>query len=505
MKQLDVLFIEPNSSIQSYQGLAEIYSAIETPTWSLLLAQSCRSKGFRVAILDANAERLTNISASKRVEELNPRLVVFVVYGQNPNSGTTNMSGAISLATELKLLGYKIAFVGSHSSALPKKVLSFDCVDIVLLNEGVYALHNLLSSNLESDLKNIKGIGWKPDNIIYLNSPERIVPQDKMVEDLPGYAWDLLPYNKKPFDLYRSHFWHTNYDHELRTPFAALYTSFGCKFQCQFCMINILNRTNNSDDAVASDFNIMRYWPSEFILKEFNILRNNYGVQTIRISDEMFFLNKQHYEPIINGINKNEYDLRLWAYSRIDTVKKDFLSKFKKAGINWLGIGVESANQTIRQEITKGKFKEIDIREVIKLIEDSDISVGSNYIFGFPNEKLEHLQQTLDLALELNTDFANFYCAAALPGSPLYLHAKKNNFKLPSSFEGYAFYSYNCEPLNTNFLTSKEVLKFRDEAWYTYFTSQKYLNKIESKFGIQNRRNIEEQTKIKLKRKLLGD
>ncbi len=56
---MDALFINPDSSAKAYQDLAKTYSAIEPPTWSLLLAESCRSKGFDVGILDCDAERLT--------------------------------------------------------------------------------------------------------------------------------------------------------------------------------------------------------------------------------------------------------------------------------------------------------------------------------------------------------------------------------------------------------------------------------------------------------------
>ena len=87
-KQLDVLFVSADSSIQAYQELAKTYSAIEPPTWALLLAQSCRSKGFGVGILDCTAEKLSMAQAVERINEANPRLVCFVVYGQNPNSGT---------------------------------------------------------------------------------------------------------------------------------------------------------------------------------------------------------------------------------------------------------------------------------------------------------------------------------------------------------------------------------------------------------------------------------
>nr|MBP8271789.1 cobalamin-dependent protein [Sphaerotilus sp.] len=125
-RTLDVLFIHPDSSAQAYQGLAATYSAIEPPTWALLLAQSCRAKGFGAAILDCDAEKLALGDAVQRVRELQPRLVVFVVYGQNPNSGTTSMIGATRLAAQLKaeVGDTPIAFVGSHTSALPREVLA---------------------------------------------------------------------------------------------------------------------------------------------------------------------------------------------------------------------------------------------------------------------------------------------------------------------------------------------------------------------------------------------
>ena len=48
---IDILFITPNSSKKVYQDLSKDYSAIEPPTWSLLLAQSCRAKNYKVNIL----------------------------------------------------------------------------------------------------------------------------------------------------------------------------------------------------------------------------------------------------------------------------------------------------------------------------------------------------------------------------------------------------------------------------------------------------------------------
>ena len=510
-RKLDVLLINPGSSSQAYQGLADVYSAVEPPTWALLLAESCRAKGFGVGILDCDAERLSLDKAIQRIDEQSPRLALFVVYGQNPNSGTTSMIGAMALANRMKttIPDLVVAFVGSHVSALPKEVLKHSSVDIVLLNEGVYALHNLLRSNLRDDLSTINGIGYKSRSgsgagDIVLNAPERIVPQNEMDEVLPGYAWDLLPYKEQPLDLYRAHFWHADFDHNKRTPFAAIYTSLGCNFACDFCMINILNRVDNHGDISAKDSRGMRFWSPDWVAREMKKLAE-LGVQTLRISDEMFFLNRRYYEPILQTAIDQEYNFNMWSYTRVDTVRDDRLELFKNAGVNWLAVGIEAGNQSVRQEISKGSFKETNIRNVCENISRNDIKIISNYIVGFPDDDLVTMQETLDLALELNTEMMNIYPCQALPGSPMYHTAKANEWALPDSYAGYAFLSYECQPLPTKHLSAGEVLKFRDQAWHTYFTNPAYLDLVERRFGLQERINIENLTKIKLKRKLLGD
>jgi radical SAM superfamily enzyme YgiQ (UPF0313 family) len=498
--------VTADSGLIAYQQLSRTFSAIEPPTWALLLAESCRSKGFGVGILDCSAEQLSPAEAVRRIDDADARLVCFVVYGQNPNSGTTNMGGAIDLAAAFKHANPAVptCFVGSHTSALPLEVLASPAVDFVLLNEGVYALHSLLATDLRTDLASVRGIGFKEDGRPRLNAPERIVPQELMDRDLPGYAWDLLPCREKPLDLYRAHFWHANFDHGLRTPFAAVYTSLGCRFKCDFCMINIVNRTSNDAGVSAAASPIMRFWSPGFMLRQFEILAGM-GVSTVRLSDEMFFLDKRFFEPLLEGLVERDLGFRMWAYSRIDTVRPKFLELFRKAGIDWLALGVEAANQQIRREVSKGTFEEVNIREVARSIRGADINVIANYIFGFPDDTLDTMQQTLDLALDLNTEMANMYPCQALPGSPLHVEAKRAGWALPTDYAGYGFLSYDSQPLPTKHVSAAEVLRFRDRAWQIYFTNPEYLALVERRFGAQQRQNVEEMARIPLKRRLLGD
>ena len=141
MSGIDCLLINPDSSLTAYQGLSGKFSAIEPPTWALLLAESCRSKGHNVRIMDCCAQRLSLSDSVNKIEEYQPRVALFVVYGQNPNAGTTSMIGATALAKELKESSpsIHICFVGSHISALPKEVIELPFVDSILLMKGLCA------------------------------------------------------------------------------------------------------------------------------------------------------------------------------------------------------------------------------------------------------------------------------------------------------------------------------------------------------------------------------
>tara|TARA_B100001123_G_scaffold80096_1_gene90955 strand:+ start:508 stop:2058 length:1551 start_codon:yes stop_codon:yes gene_type:complete len=510
--KIDCCFLVPNNSKKSYQKLSETYSAIEPPTWALLLAQSIRSVGFIPGIIDANAENLDENEILNRIKKTSPRLICLVVYGQNVNAGTANMSGAVYISNFLKKnnVSIPICVIGSHVQALPIETLKVEkSLDFVFTNEGVYALRNILKlKNFDSSsLKNIKGIAFKEGNKIILNSSEMVVPTNRMDLDLPGYAWDLLPFKDKPLDMYRAPMWHAEYDFEKRTPYASLQTSLGCMFKCNFCMINLINRNDSDEIGVAANYSNMRFWSPDFVVKEFDKLISM-GVKTIRIVDEMFLLNPKYYIPLCEKLAQRNKDdsLRIWSYSRIDTVKRpEILKLVRKAGIKWLALGIESGDKSIRLEVSKGKFEDVDVKKVISKVHESDINVMANYIYGLPGDTEQTIKKTFELSLDLCTTGWNTYAAMALPGSQLYKDALEKDYELPDTYEGYSFHSFETLPLPTETLTAAEVIKLRDENFIKYHNYKPFLEKIEKKFGKEAVTNIEEMTKIKLKRKVLGD
>jgi len=504
---LDILFVQPNASKKIYQGLSEKHSAIEPPIWAALLANSMRAVGLSTAILDAEVEQLDYISAASKIGEINPRIVCMAVYGQQPSASSQNMTGACATAEEYKKLHPNsfIVFVGGHVAALPvETLLAEKSIDAVCQNEGVYTLRALASvENLKDDIQLAKVTGLcfrNSEGVIITNSPSRIVAKEDLEIVLPGMAWDLLP----PLSRYRTAGWHSWSNNSDKQPFAAIYTSLGCPYRCTFCMINIINRTKIGNDITSADSNIFRWWSPEFIIKQFDYLAMQ-GVKNIKIADELFVLNPNHFLKICEMIIERGYDFNIWAYSRVDTCKPKYLETLRRAGVKWLGLGIENPNNILRSEIHKDGYQDVKIVDLIKTIRNAGINVGGNYIFGLPQDTMESMKETLEFAMENLTDMANFYSAMAYPGSPLFFQARSSGMKLPETYSGYSQHSYDTLNMSNGNLTAAEILAFRDHAWEKYHRNPRYLAMLENKFGVNSREDVEQTLEIKLKRQLLGD
>ena len=116
--RLDLLLINPGGRNQAYQALADEFAAVEPPVWAGLLATNARNAGFRVAILDAEADGLGPEEVARQVAEARPRLAMTVVFGANPSASTQKMpaAGAICAAVRNAAPGVKQMLGGLHVS-----------------------------------------------------------------------------------------------------------------------------------------------------------------------------------------------------------------------------------------------------------------------------------------------------------------------------------------------------------------------------------------------------
>jgi len=493
----DLVLVNPGSRTKIYQSLGARLTAVENPVWAGLIATFVRHKGFTVEIVDAEADELTPEQAAERVTALDPRLVAIVVYGHQPSASTQNMTGASAIASAIKHLDADIPLLmlGGHVAALPERTLDEEAVDYVARDEGLYTIVDLLHGFRDSaypDLTKIRGLVYR-DHGRAVSNPAAPLVKD-LDTDMSGVAWDLLPMQR-----YRAHNWHC-FGHLQREPYAAIYTTLGCPYHCSFCCIQAPFKGGEHALGLNTDVNSYRFWSPKRVIDEIDLLVNKYGVRNIKFADEMFVLNVRHVLGICDLIIDRGYDLNIWAYARVDTVKDNMLDKLKRAGFNWLALGIEAADDKVLTDVDK-RYNVDEVYETVRKIKDAGINIIGNFIFGLPEDTAETMRRTLDLALDLNCEFANFYSAMAYPGSPLYEQALRQRWQLPDTWSGYSQHAVNTLPLPTRHLSAGEVLRFRDHAFNVYFTHEPYLDMIRRKFGEETVAHIREMTSHRLERK----
>lgn len=353
--------------------LGGILPAIEPPLWAGLTAAYLQAD-----ILDAEAMGLDLDQTEEAIRNCHPDKVIIVVMGNNPSvSSTPKMPIAESLADRIHDM--KVFLTGIHPIAVGS----------------------------------IFPVITKP------------------FEGLPDMPWDKLPMH-----LYRAHNWHC-LDGSDRTPYASVYTSLNCPFNCYYCNIHTLYGDRQ-----------VRFRPIDNILREIDTLVSKYQVRNIKFWDELFTLKKDRVLSICSGLE--QYDLNIWAYARVDSVTPKMLRAMKDGHINWLAYGFESVKDT--------KFIR-DTERVIDMTRDAGINIMANFMFGLGTD-----QENLDFAKKHLFEYVNFYVAKPYPGSQWY----EDGFRC-DDYDQYG----------------RDRMPFRDWAFNDYFTNPAYLEMISKKFGTQ--------------------
>ena len=497
MTNVDALLITPPSRLDVYQSLSKDYAAIEPPVWSSLIANYLMQRGYSAKILDAEADNLSHNQTAEKIVSMNPKLAIFMIYGQQPSASTQCMPGGGKTCDELNNLSsnsIKTIVVGTHASALPKKTLEEEPYNFVCQGEGPITIIKLIEhiKTNKTKLEDIPGL-WYRDKDKNIKSNKRAPMFENLDQDLPGQAWKLLDMSK-----YKAHNWHAFGRLETRNHYASLQSSLGCPFKCTFCCIN-----------APFEKNTIRFWSPKHIINQIKILVEDYNIFNIKIPDEMFVLNPKQVTGICDEIIERGYGekLNFWAYARIDTLQdNEMLKKMSKSGFKWLALGIESSSKHVRDGVVKGRFDNYDIEGIVKKVRDMGFYVGANYIFGLPDDNEDSMKETLDLSLRINSEWTNFYSGMAYPGSQLYPMAKKKGWTLPDDKKGpgwigYSQHAYETLPLPTEKVRGSEVLDFRDKAFDIYFKNTNYLSMIRKTYGQKTVDHINKMTKHKINRK----
>jgi radical SAM superfamily enzyme YgiQ (UPF0313 family) len=278
----------------------------------------------------------------------------------------------------------------SHEQIIHKALFEMKADTVVLVSSGS---HPSAFIQMQEETSRLEKLFSKLSNVIVHNSLP-IYPDKYKIN------WDLVDLNK-----YKASNWHSFSNSLYSSPYGVIYTSTSCPFKCNFCTIHQFYGDVYRERLVCD------------VTKDFEELAKR-NVVNIKIMDELFIAKPERVHQICDDIIGRNYKFNIWAYARIDIMNEKLLKKMKKAGINWLAYGIETGNDKIRQDVLKGKFTKEKIKEVVQMTKDNGINVLGNFMFGFWEDNKNTMQETLDLAIDLNCEYVNFYCF--LPGTLIY-------------------------------------------------------------------------------------
>lgn len=487
-EKVDLLLVFPNNRVRAYGSLAAEVAGVTPPVQSGITAAYVRERGFTARILDADALGWLPDQVGHEVAAVQPRLVMLST--DHVNSGDVTKMAAASetiRAIHAQAPGVPVLLDGVVPTAYPEWMLTDERADYVCQGEPYDPIVQLLTK-----LKNQgPGCHLATNEItgIWARYGDKIItgkhaPMFQNVDNLPMTAWDLMPPSN-----YRAHHWHCFDRLNQRSPYASVFTNLGCPYGCSFCSVNV----------VAGGSNFRAHSP-EYVMKELLLLNKQYGVTNIRLLDNVFTVRLDLVEELCDRIIEADLNLNMWAYARVESIRNpDILRKMHRAGIRWLAYGIEAAHERVRAAVDKPSNPKI-IEQAIEWTKEAGIWIVGNFIFGLPEDDAESIQMTLDMAKRFNFEWANFYCAMAYPGTRLFDEVRASGGELPRDWGAYGQYSANSQPLPTRYLTSKEIVKFRDSAFRDYFESSRYQNMIEQKFGSEARNFVRRILEINIKR-----
>lgn len=445
MKTLKVLLIQP-SDRDCVRSLFGIYNTDEgigfKPPLNLLYIATAIKEMTKhhVEILDC---QLNDIHQGNIIEKINhPYDVVGI------SAWTDFWYQAITMAKKLKekYPNTHIVMGGPHVNIFPKEVLEFDPVDSIIVGDGEIPMVGLLNK-LSSNVKNndqipgvyFQGIKYK-DYVPYI------------CEDL-----DKLPIPDRkllPFEKYTSVLSHEKY-------ITSMITSRGCPYSCVFCKLKFQKPVRRS---------------AENVIKEFEII-HRLGIREIEIYDDTFNLDHQRTIDICKGILDNKIEMKWSIRDRVDRVREDVLAYLKKAGCCRIHLGIESGSNKIIKNIKKHVSIE-QARNAVSLAQKYNFIILTYFMYGLPGETLSDAEQTLNFALELDTDYAEFAITIPYPGTELYETALKSGV-IPShywiEFTKNPTPSFRIPYLIENFISREEIMKIRDLSIRKFYFNPRYM------------------------------
>ncbi len=246
---------------------------------------------------------------------------------------------------------------------------------------------------------------------------------------------------------------------------AVIKVSRGCPFHCFFCLATPVSGAK------------VRRRSAENIIAEIKECVEKYNIRNFLFWSDIFNIDKAWTMDLCQKIIDSGLKITWSANTRADTADLEMAKKMYESGCRLVSIGVESGSQYILDKIGK-RITLNQIRETVNIFKKAKIRIYNYFVIGLPWENEETAEETIEFAIELDSDFISFYTATPLPGSRFYNYALENNlFDKDTSFESAYFYP----AVNTHFLTKDRVFELHKQAIRRFYLRPLYILKMLSR------------------------
>ena len=338
----------------------------QVPVGLISIATVLRNADVDVEIIDINA--IASDSSFNNVPEAimkkNPDIVGF-------STMCTFYHITLCLARRCKELKHDVTIVlgGPQATFSDRATLdAFPYIDVIVRGEAEGTIVQVIEALSGCrDLHEVSGITFRSQKGIVRNPAAPLI---KNRDYLPDPRYDLFP----AMYLIESIF---------------IEEGRGCPFDCSFCCTNEFwqrtSRVRSVDRFIGS-------------IKK---LTTVYGNKKLFVFlHDTFNLSRDRVIQICEALIKENLDIKWHCESRIDRLDEDLLRLMAEAGCIDFCFGIESGSERMQKLIGK-KMKLSKALEIANCITDLDMGYTASFIIGFPDEKVEDLEQTLNLAMAL--------------------------------------------------------------------------------------------------------
>ncbi len=363
---------------------------------------------------------------------IHPDELVEIIRRERPDLVGLSVTTYDSLATHRiakglreRAPGTQLVVGGPYPTGCPEEVLKDFNIDFIVTGEGEDTFCDLVET-LErgGDVSRVAGLGWNRDGESRLNASRPPVDDP---DELPFPAWDLLDVK----EYYRKPRFQLLYE---KKEYMPIYTSRGCPYRCTFC--HLMMGKEFRPRSVGN------------VVEEVRTLHRVHGVREFLIVDDIFNLDLDRAKAIASAIvDSGLTDVRLSfpCGLRGDRMDTELLEKLQPI-VYRLHYAVESASPRI-QKLCKKHLKLDRLLEVVDETDRLGMLTQGFFLFGFPTETREEIEQTIEYALGSRFHTAQFMSVKAFPGTPIHDLAREMGVDLSYDPNQYAYIRAD-KPLN---------------------------------------------------------